>query len=132
MPTATETRGRASISETSVRRVRRLDRVATAFAVLASTSAQAQAQTQPHRSATELVSSNGRVVVGYDVPQRRITSFLEHPYRARSDGSATRDLAFDLYPGLRLGGVGTAGTWLTDVAPSTVEYENGTGILHIV
>lgn len=78
-----------------------------------------------------LVSSNGRAVVGYDVPTRRVTSFLEHPYQARSDGSHTRDLAFDLYPGVRVGGPGQAGTWLTDVAPSTVEYVLGTGIIRV-
>jgi GH15 family glucan-1,4-alpha-glucosidase len=93
--------------------------------------APAIAAVAPHRSATTLVSSNGRVVVGYDVPQRRVTSFLEHPYRMRSDGSETRDLAFDLYPGVRIGGAGSAGTWLTEVEPERVDYEWGTGIVRI-
>lgn len=75
-----------------------------------------------------LVTSNGRVVVGYDVPQKRVTSFLEHPYRATSDGAETRDVAYDLYPGLRIGGTGT---WLTDVEPTSVAYENGTGIVRV-
>ncbi len=83
----------------------------------------------PHRSASELVTSNGRAVVGYDVIQGRITSFLEHPYRARSDGSTTRDIAFDIYPGLR---IGTTGQWLTDVTPSSVAYEPGTGIIVVL
>jgi MYXO-CTERM domain-containing protein len=82
----------------------------------------------PHRSASELVSSNGRAVVGYDVAQQRVTSFLEHPYRARSDGSVTRDVAFDVYPGLR---VGTTGQWLSNVAPESVQYEPGTGIIRV-
>ena len=70
-----------------------------------------------------LVSSNGLAVAGYDVTQNRITSFLEHPYRTRSDGAQTRDVAYDLYPGLR---VGSTGTWLGDVTPSSVAYEVGT------
>jgi MYXO-CTERM domain-containing protein len=86
----------------------------------------------PHRSATTLVTSNGRVVVGYDVPARRVTSFLEHPYRMRSDGAETRDLAFDLYPGVRIGGTGAPGTWLTEIEPERVEYEPGTGIVRSV
>ena len=75
-----------------------------------------------------LVSSNGLAVAGYDVTQNRITSFLEHPYRTRSDGAQTRDVAYDLYPGLR---VGSTGTWLGDVTPSSVAYEVGTGIIHV-
>jgi MYXO-CTERM domain-containing protein len=105
-------------------------RLLAAFATIAAVGP-AAAAVAPHRSATTLVSSNGRVVVGYDVPQRRITSFLEHPYRTRSDGAETRDLAFDLYPGVRIGGAGTAGTWLTEVAPEQVDYEPGTGIVKI-
>jgi hypothetical protein len=82
----------------------------------------------PHRSANELVSSNGRAVVGYDVALGRITSFLEHPYRTRSDGSVTRHVAYDIYPGLR---IGATGQWLTDVTPASVAYEPGTGIIAI-
>lgn len=74
------------------------------------------------------MSSNGRAVVGYDVKQARVTSFLEHPYRARSNGEVTRDLAYDVYPGVR---VGTQGKWLSEVTPSLVEYETGTGIIHV-
>ena len=83
---------------------------------------------QPHRSANELVSSNGRAVLGYDIAQGRVTSFLEHPYRQKSDGATTRDVAFDVYPGVR---VGSAGTWLTNVVPTNVAYELGTGIIHV-
>jgi MYXO-CTERM domain-containing protein len=82
----------------------------------------------PHRSATELVSSNGRAVVGFDTTQKRVTSFLEHPYRATSTGAQTRDLAYDVYPGIR---VGSTGTWLGEVTPSNVAYEPGTGIIHV-
>lgn len=82
----------------------------------------------PHRSANELVSSNGRAVVGYDIAERRITSFLEHPYRTRSDGTNTRDVAYDVYPGLR---IGTTGQWLTSVEPESVAYEAGTGVIRV-
>lgn len=88
----------------------------------------ARAEAQAHRSATELVSSNGRAVVGFDVTQKRVTSFLEHPYRQKSNGAETRDVAYDVYPGVR---VGSAGKWLGDVAPSAVSYETGTGIIHV-
>lgn len=93
--------------------------------------ATARALPAPHRSATQLVSSNGRALVLYDTAKNRITHFYEHPYKARSDGSQTRNFAYDCYPGLRLGGPGQAGTWLSDVAPDKVEYEAGTGIIHI-
>jgi MYXO-CTERM domain-containing protein len=95
---------------------------------LAFTASALAAPVPAHRSATELVSSNGRAVAGYDVTTGRITSFLEHPYRTQSDGSVTRDLAFDVYPGLR---IGTTGQWLTDVTPESVTYELGTGIIHV-
>ncbi len=78
-----------------------------------------------------VVSSNGKAVVGYDVATKRISSFLEHPYQMRSDGSRTRDLAFDMYPGVRVGAAGTAGTWLSDIEPKSLGYEVGTGIIVI-
>ena len=102
-------------------------RLAALGVVLGSTTL-AFAEAQPHRSATELVSSNGRAVVGFDVPQKRITSFLEHPYRQKSTGAETRDVAYDVYPGVR---VGSAGKWLGDVTPSAVAYETGTGIIRV-
>ncbi|MEZ4223489.1 MAG: MYXO-CTERM sorting domain-containing protein [Polyangiaceae bacterium] len=91
----------------------------------------ARAEVAPHQSAPMLVSSNGRAVVGYDVASSRVTSFLEHPYQARSDGSRTRDVAFDAYPGVRIGAAGTAGSWLVDTAPKSVRYEPGTGVIVI-
>ena len=91
----------------------------------------AAAQVAPHRSATRIPSSNGRSVVIFDTTQNRVATFREHPYAARSDGAQTRDFAFDTYPGIRVGGAGSAGTWLTDVQPSSVAYENGTGIIRV-
>lgn len=99
-----------------------------AVAAVTSLSPSALGAAQPHRSATELVSSNGRAVVGFDVPQQRITSFLEHPYRQKSNGAETRDIAYDVYPGVR---VGSSGKWLGEVAPTSVAYETGTGIIRV-
>ncbi|MCA9628574.1 MAG: hypothetical protein KC766_12940, partial [Myxococcales bacterium] len=86
------------------------------------------AQVAPHRSTPTLVSTNGRAAVVYDVPTQRVRGFLEHIYRARSDGAQTRDFAYDSYPGLRIGG---SPSWLGDVTPNLVEYEAGTGIIHV-
>lgn len=97
-----------------------------ALAAACAVSPRAEAEAQPHRSASELVSSNGRAVVGFDLAQQRITSFLEHPYRQKSTGAETRNVAFDVYPGVR---VGSAGKWLSEVAPSKVAYQTGTGII---
>ncbi|MCB9606463.1 MAG: hypothetical protein H6716_07725 [Polyangiaceae bacterium] len=74
------------------------------------------------------MSTNGRSAVVYDVAQHRIGGFLEHIYRARSNGAQTRDFAYDSYPGVRVGG---SGSWLGEVTPSLVEYEVGTGIIHV-
>jgi Glycosyl hydrolases family 15 len=109
--------------------------VATACAVtlsLLASAPSAGANVAPHASASALVSSNGESVIVYDTTQHKITTFLEHPYQAQSNGAQTRNFAYDEYPGLRLGGAGQPGTWLTDVAPSSVEYVPGTGIIHAV
>ncbi len=67
----------------------------------------------------------------YDATTLRITRFDEHVYQARSDGTKTRNFAYDSYFGLRVGGAGSAGTWLTDVPASNVEYLAGTNIVHV-
>ena len=95
---------------------------------LSAFSAQAAAA-EPHRSAGFLPSSNGRTTVAFDVAQGRLTQFLEHPYRFPQANAQTRNLLYDAYPGVRVDGVGT---WLTSVAPSTIEYVQGTGIVHVV
>ena len=98
------------------------------LAGLALLSSSASAQVSAHRSATTLVSTNGRSAVVYSVPDQRVQGFLEHIYRSQSSGQQTRDFAYDSYAGLR---VGADAQWLTDVTPSLVEYETGTGIIHI-
>src|SRR4051812_7937876 len=83
----------------------------------------------PHRPVRHLPSSNGRAAIAYDTQTGRLTQFLEHPYRYPAAGRETRNFAFDSYPGVRVGG---AGTWLTAVTPSLIEYLPGTGIIHVV
>jgi GH15 family glucan-1,4-alpha-glucosidase len=68
----------------------------------------------------------------FDRQQKRITAFLEAPYRYVAPGDATRtwgvgrrDLAFDIYFGVRSDG---APTWLHD--QTNVEYEQETNIIH--
>lgn len=84
---------------------------------------------EPHRSAPGLAASNGHGALYYDVARGRLTGFLEHPYRFARAGVQTRNLLWDIYPGLR---VGASGTWLTDVAPSAVAYVPGTGVISSV
>lgn len=84
---------------------------------------------EPHRSAGFLPSSNGRAAVAFDVTQGRLTQFLEHPYRFPQANAQSRDVLFDAYPGVRVNGVGT---WLPSVAPTKIEYVQGTGIVHVV
>lgn len=83
---------------------------------------------EAHRSEKALPSSNGLASIAWDVASSRVTQFLEHPYRFPSAGKETRNFAFDSYPGVR---VGASATWLTAVAPTTVEYVGGTGVVHV-
>jgi MYXO-CTERM domain-containing protein len=90
----------------------------------------AEAGASPHRSEEWLPSSNGMAAIAWDRTQNKITQFLEHPYQAQSASTQSRNFAFDSYPGVRIGTVGTAGTWLNGVAPVVAEYVPGTGIVH--
>jgi Glycosyl hydrolases family 15 len=84
----------------------------------------------PHLSMTTLTSSNGLGAIVYDATQYKITQFLEHPYQAASSSATSRNFAYDSYPGIRVGGEGTAGTWFTAITPTVIEYLAGTGIIH--
>jgi MYXO-CTERM domain-containing protein len=91
----------------------------------------ARAQTaSPHLSMTTLTSSNGLGALVYDATAYKITQFLEHPYQAASSSATSRNFAYDSYPGIRVGGEGTAGTWFTAITPNVIEYLAGTGIIH--
>ena len=93
--------------------------------------APARAQSvSPHLSMTTLTSSNGLGALVYDATAYKITEFLEHPYQAASSSTTSRNFAYDSYPGIRVGAVGTAGTWFTGITPSVIEYLPGTGIIH--
>jgi GH15 family glucan-1,4-alpha-glucosidase len=95
--------------------------------------ASARADVAPHRSESFLPSSNGFAAIAWDRTRYKLVQFLEHPYAAVSAAAAqTRNFLYDSYPGVRVGGAGTAGTWLSGVAPVVVEYVPGTGIVHAV
>lgn len=67
-----------------------------------------------------LTTGNGHGFQVFDANTHRIVAFLEHPYRYlsrsgaddRSDGIGRRDLAFDVYFGLRVGT--SPGGWLSE------------------
>jgi GH15 family glucan-1,4-alpha-glucosidase len=111
--------------------LRRLAILCATSATSAALATPAAAGVSPHRSMTTLTSSNGLGALVYDATQYKITQFLEHPYQAASATASSRNFAYDSYPGLRVGGAGTAGTWLNGVAPTVVEYLPGTGIIHV-
>ena len=71
--------------------------------------AEAQA-VAPHTSWGILPWTNGHGSSAYDTVRRRVTSFREHLSARRDASTATRDLAYDLYFGLRSGG---QNAWLT-------------------
>ena len=86
-----------------------------------------------------LPTGNGHGFQVFDRQQNRITYFLEHPYRfvasgddARTSGIGRRDLAYDLYFGVR---VGSTTKWLNKCGNadcqdfSNVEYENQSHII---
>lgn len=57
-----------------------------------------------------------------------ITALFDHPSRAPTATTAARDRLWDLYGGLRVDG---AGAWANGVAPRSVGYQPGTGILQV-
>lgn len=97
------------------------------IALLASGSA--AAAVAPHTSWTALPVSNGYGVGVYDTAQRRLTTLLPHLYQAWDEATVTPDLLYDAYWGVRVDGVGT---WLTSVAPSSVEVLEGTGVVRVI
>jgi GH15 family glucan-1,4-alpha-glucosidase len=102
--------------------------IVAASAVALSWALPARASVVPHRSETTLPSSNGRGAIAWNAGTWRITQFLEHPYQNPTATTQSRQFAYDSYPGVR---IGTVGTWLSSVAPTTIEYVPGTGIVHV-
>jgi GH15 family glucan-1,4-alpha-glucosidase len=96
-------------------------------ALLAAAPAPSGAQVQPVESFRYLVTGNGHGFQVFDVGQNAIRQFLERPYRylranpqnPDGEGIVRRDLAFDTYFGVRVGGQ-TA--WLATRTPTQVGY----------
>lgn len=99
----------------------------TVLALLAAVSnpAPALGQIAPFSSWHKLSWSNGYAAGYYDVESRRVRSFRHHLYASYDETTSTRDLMFDLFFGLRVGG---SNTWLTDV-PVTASFEGNTGMV---
>ncbi|MBI5544884.1 MAG: hypothetical protein HY901_13420, partial [Deltaproteobacteria bacterium] len=89
----------------------------------------ALAATEPHRSFHQVVSSNGYTAAIYDESKARLKGFREHSYQAVDANIPVRELAFDAYFGLRLGGTRS---WLSEAGTPAVSYVNGTGIIQAV
>src|SRR5262245_6443556 len=95
----------------------------------------APAPSRAQRTWSYLTTGNGHGFQVYDTNKRKITTFLEHPYRylraaadPKADGVGRRNLAYDFYFGLR----GPGGSrWLNDGAPTgDPEYVDQTHIVH--
>ena len=90
---------------------------------------------EPAPSMVALPTGNGFGFQLYDLAERKITAFLEHPYRylragidPQQEGVRRRNLCYDAYLGLR---VGDHGVWLKDV-PSQTGYLEQTSTLRSV
>ncbi|MCA9670859.1 MAG: hypothetical protein KC503_34920 [Myxococcales bacterium] len=95
--------------------------------------ARADAAPQPVRTLQYLVSGNGFGFQVFDASKMRITQFLERPYRylrprpdPKAEGYVRRNLAFDVYFGVR---AGSSHGWLAD-SDTTVEYLEQTNVIH--
>lgn len=95
---------------------------------------------EPLHSFDRLVSSNGHGAVSFNGATSRVDTFLEHPYRFASPRNAppdlcfaadeSRDLAYDMYFGVRTGsGQQATGQWLGELPLVSAAYEPGTGII---
>ncbi len=90
--------------------------------------AMAQA-TPPHRSWSVLPWTNGWGSGGYDTVARKVVSFREHVYARKDAATATRELAFDVYFGLRTGGVNA---WLVDRPVADAGWDGARGLARVV
>jgi GH15 family glucan-1,4-alpha-glucosidase len=90
----------------------------------------------PVASFTQLPTGNGFGFSIFDTATKKVTAFLERPYRyltpgtdPHGDGVYRRDLAYDVYFGVRGGG---SGGWLPDQAQSEVGYVAQSGVIRSV
>jgi GH15 family glucan-1,4-alpha-glucosidase len=89
----------------------------------------------PQRTWGYLTTGNGHGFQVYDLSQKKITTFLEHPYRylkpnadPKAEGVIRRNLAFDFYFGVRGGG---SSGWLNGGTAGDPEYVDDTNIIHV-
>ncbi len=108
-------------------RVARLIAITAALALGADT-ADAQA-VPPHASWGTLPWSNGVATAAYDTVGRKLKSFREHLYQHRNASTPTRELAYDAYFGLRVGG---QNLWLTSRALDDAGWDGHAGIARVV
>lgn len=107
---------------------------ALAFACMAAATGNANAA--PQRTWNYLTTGNGLGFQVFDTNQKKITTFLDHPYRyigpradPKSDGFPRRNMAFDVYFGVRAGGTSA---WLNEPAiAGDVEYVEQTNIIRV-
>jgi GH15 family glucan-1,4-alpha-glucosidase len=87
----------------------------------------------PVASWSQLTTGNGFGFQVFDANAKQVTQFLERPYRylrpgldPHGLGVERRNLAYDVYFGLR---VGSTGAWLREVAQTAAEHVDQTGIV---
>lgn len=91
-------------------------------------------EAKPSRTWNYLTTGNGHGFQVYDSSRNKLTHFLEHPYRylrpspgdPRGDGVGRRQLAYDVYFGLRGPG---GGGWLNEAAASEPGYVEETNVI---
>lgn len=114
----------------------RLTRLFLAASLVSLVPARAQAL-EPVASFKYLVTGNGHGFQVYDVDANAITQYLERPYRylranpsnPDGEGVVRRNLVFDTYFGVRVGG---QGAWLGTRDPSEVGYVDGSNLIRSV
>lgn len=82
----------------------------------------------PWRSARELTFSNGHAAASVDGATGKLVRFLNHPYLAASSTQRTKNLRYDAFAGVRVGG---ESAWLSAVAPDFVGYDEGRGVVRV-
>jgi hypothetical protein len=96
----------------------------------------ASAEVAPVPSWDFLTTGNGFGFQVFDADRARISGMLERPYRylrpgasERGEGVVRRNLAFDIYFGLR---AGSSADWLAEVAQTRVGYRDQTNVIESV
>lgn len=103
-----------------------MHRAVLASSLLAILATRAEAA-DPHPSWGLLPFGNGWGVGVWNAASRRVDALYEHTYRWAEPGVETRDVLWDTYFGLRVGG--GEGQWQTDVEPDEVRMLDGAGIV---